>query len=126
MRFRALALIVLAACFGVGTAAVPAVAAAPAIPAPVEIFKRTRPKLHQATGELLSLSSNRLLLLHARGRLKQRMVFVLTPQTKKEGVFVKGERIRVYYYEGNGRLIVERMRRAPVPHAARSSGTRKP
>lgn len=126
MRIRVLALIVLAACFGVGAAALPSMAVAPAIPATVKIAKRTRPKLHQATGELLSLSSSQLLLLHARGRLKQRMAFVLTPRTKKEGVFVKGERIRVYYYEVNGRRLIERMRRVPVRRASKSSGTKKP
>lgn len=126
MRIRVFALIVLAVCFGVGTATVPAMAVVPAVPAPAKIFKRTRPKLHQATGELLSISNSRLLLLHARGRLKQRMVFVLTPRTKKEGVFVKGERIRVYYYEVNGQLEVERMRRVPARRSSRSSVPKKP
>jgi len=72
-------------------------------------------KVHQATGEVLAFSSDSLLLLHARGRGKQKMAFTLTAQTKETVSLNKGERILVFYREIGGRRIVARIR-SPRPY----------
>jgi hypothetical protein len=81
------------------------------------------PKKHQATGEILSVNSTQLLLLHARGRAKQKMAFTLTPQTRKSGEIVRGNRVTVYYREANGRRTAFRIRLA---RSRRDSSPPKP
>jgi hypothetical protein len=127
MRIPGIALIALAGCLGAGAANLPAKlpAAGAAAPVRLKLRRKTGPKTHQATGEVLSISSASLTLLHARGRGKQRMKFVLTPLTKEEGHFVRGERIIVYYLEDNGHLIAKRIRPAPARKHARKTGTTK-
>lgn len=124
MRIHSVALIALAACLGAATlpAGRPVARSAPARP---KAKRKVGPKVHQATGEVISISGTGLMLLHARGRLKQRMSFVLTPLTKEEGHFVKGERIIVYYLENNGRRIAKRIRPAPARNRPHSSSTAK-
>lgn len=129
MRIHTVALLVLSACLGASAAGVPAsrpaAMASAATAARRRVRKKTGPKVHQATGEVLSISSASLVLLHARGRGKQRMTFVVTPLTKKEGNFSKGERIIVYYLKDNGRLVAKRLRPAPARHHSRKSSTTK-
>lgn len=128
MRIHPVAVLTLALSLGAGAATIPAArpAAMAAVPttAPIRV-RKAKPKLHQATGELLSLSAKSLLMLHARGRAKSRIVFYLTPMTKQEGKFSKGERIVVYYRVVNGRREIERMRRAPVHKYHHKSSTKK-
>lgn len=127
MRIPAIALIALAGCLGASAASLPAnlPVAGKAAPVRLKLKRKTGPKIHQATGEVLSISGASLTLLHARGRSKQRMKFVLTPLTKEEGHFAKGERIIVYYLEDNGRLIAKRIRPAPARKHTRKIGTGK-
>lgn len=75
-------------------------------------------KIHQATGEVISASADSLLLLHARGRGKQRMEFTLTPETRKEVSLAKGKRVIVFYREISGRRIAVRIR---LPYRSRRS-----
>jgi hypothetical protein len=82
-------------------------------------------KVHQATGEVLSISTGSLMLLHARGRGKQRMEFTLTPQSKEEIQPAKGERIIVYYRNEGSRRIVTRLRSAARTSRKRRSGSAK-
>lgn len=70
-------------------------------------------KIHQATGEVITASPASLLLLHARGRGKQKMAFTLTAQTKKTVPLSQGRRIIVFYREIDGRRVAERIRSAP-------------
>lgn len=131
MRIRSVVLIVLSACLGASAAGLPASRSAAVVgfagaAAPLStVRKKTGPKIHQATGEVLSISATSLVLLHARGRAKQRMTFVLTPLTKKDGQFVKGERITVYYLKDNKQLLAKRVRRASARHHAHKSSTTK-
>lgn len=69
-----------------------------------------RVKRHQATGEIISVTPATLILLHARGRNHQRMVFHLTPGTKKTVVVAKGKRVTVFYTIANGRMNALRIR----------------
>lgn len=123
MRIHPVGLLVLAVSLGAGAATVPSARPSPMVvttPAVASLrAKKPRVKLHQATGELLSLSAKSLVLLHARGRTKSHMVFFLTPKTKREGTFAKGERIIVYYHVTNGRREIERVRRAPTTKGRR-------
>lgn len=83
--------------------------------------KKTSAKVHQATGEILSVSPASLVLLHARGRTRQRMDFVLTGNTRKTVALVKGERVVVFYRETLGRRIATRIRSATRTRRARQS-----
>ncbi len=77
--------------------------------------QRSARRTHQATGELVSITSGSLVLLHARGRTKQRMTFVLTPDTTRGSNLVKGARVTVFYeVDKSGRLLVRRVRAARV------------
>ncbi len=128
MRIHTLTLLFLAASLGAGAATVPAgrPVREAALRTPASRFRGKTPvKLHQATGELVSFSAGSLTMLHARGRTKSRMVFYLTPKTKKEGTFLKGERIVVYYHVVNGRREIERIRRSPARKHRRKSSTPK-
>lgn len=131
MRIHSVALVILAACLGAGVATLPAGAPAAAVRSAAAtairpaVRKKTGRKTHQATGEVVSISGTKLVLLHARGRTKQRMTFVLTPKTKKEGRLVQGERITVYYFEDAGHLLAKRLRPAPAHHRARKPTTAK-
>jgi hypothetical protein len=122
--------LVFATGFGAGNLSVasPRPAPAPASqtsPAKSGSKRAKPPKKHQATGEILSVNSTQLLLLHARGRTKQKMSFVLTSRTRKSGEIVKGSRVTVYYRERNGRRIAFRIRPArsraqsPLPMPAK-------
>lgn len=93
------------------------------LPGPFAVLTRARQagKVHQATGEVLSISTVSLMLLHARGRGKQRMEFTLTPQSKEEIQPAKGERIIVYYRNQAGRRIVTRIRSAARARRSRSA-----
>lgn len=75
-------------------------------------------KKHQATGEILSANPTELILLHARGRTKQKMAFSLTPQTRKSGEIVKGARVTVYYRQTERGRVAIRIRpaRSNPPH----------
>lgn len=115
MRIHSVVLIAFAACLGAGAATVPARHPAPVVAVPASARAKARkraPKTHQATGEVLSVTRTSLMLLHARGRTKQRMAFVLTPQTKKKINILKDDRITVYYQEDNGRRVALRIRSA--------------
>jgi hypothetical protein len=122
MRAFVLLLTVLAAVSGMGTAKGAALRprlAPPPSPAkahaPATRAKRPRspkPKTHQATGEILSVTPTQLLLLHARGKTRQKMQFVLTPDTRKSGEVVKGARVTVYYRDIQGRRTAFRIRPA--------------
>jgi hypothetical protein len=131
MRIRPVVLVVLSACLGASAAGLPAgrpaafVGSAGAATARSRVRQKTGPKIHQATGEVLSISGTSLILLHARGRAKQRMMFVLTPLTKKEGQFIKGQRVIVYYLKGNKKLLAKRVRPASTRHRAHKSSTTK-
>lgn len=87
-----------------------AFAAAPARKLSLNAGRATRTKTHQATGEILSVSPTMLVLLHARGRGRQRMTFHLTPQTKETVAVAKGKRVTVIYTEETGRMDAVRIR----------------
>ncbi|HVB34077.1 MAG TPA: hypothetical protein VNJ52_06875 [Patescibacteria group bacterium] len=82
-------------------------------------------KIHQATGEVLSTSADSLLLLHARGRTKQRMAFTLTVETKETVRPTKGDRVIVYYRETGGRRVATRIRSASRSGRMRRSARAK-
>lgn len=83
-------------------------------------------RLHEATGEVLVTSPNTLVLLHARGRGKQRMAFTLTAQTRKTIRLHQGERIVVFYREIGGRRIAARIRAASPSRRTRRTHTAHP
>lgn len=87
-----------------------AFAAAPAPKSTLEPPRGTKLKKHQATGEILAVSSKILILLHARGRSRQRMIFHLSPQTKETVAVFNGRRVTVIYVKENGRLDAVRIR----------------
>lgn len=74
-------------------------------------------KTHQATGEVLSVTATEFVILHARGRARQRMAFTLSDETSGRGELAKGKRVTVFYREVNGRRIAVRIR-APRTHGS--------
>jgi hypothetical protein len=108
MRISNNRILALAACLFL--AAAMALAAPPAHKSPLDAARATKIKRHQATGEILSVSPTTLILLHARGRGRQRMTFHLTPQTKETVVVTRGERVTVIYVLNNGRMDALRIR----------------
>lgn len=76
----------------------------------LDAARATKVKRHQATGEILSVSATTLVLLHARGRARQRMTFHLTPQTKESVVVTGGRRVTVIYILSEGRMDAVRIR----------------
>jgi cytochrome c oxidase assembly protein Cox11 len=102
MRLSSNRILAMAACLFMATAL-----ALAATPAPT---RTTKVKRHQATGEILSASPTILVLLHARGRGRQRMTFRLTPETKETVVVAIGRRVTVFYTEENGRMSAVRIR----------------
>lgn len=93
----------------------------PVSPAASSRRKEASAKIHQATGEVLAVTPGRLVLLHARGRTKQRMAFTLTPETRESIHLMKGERIRIFYREIGGSRIAARIRKAPPARRTRRS-----
>lgn len=85
---------------------------------------RTSFKEHQATGDVLAISSSSLVLLHSYYKSHPRMTFTMTPQTRQDITPVKGERIVVVYRDQGGHMIAIRIHKAPPLHASRSARSR--
>ena len=111
MKIHGSLLTVLLICLGVmPRIALAAPASGTAMRLPEAARQASADKVHQATGEVLAVSANSLLLLHSYFRTKRQMAFTLTPQTDKETTPVKGERIVVLYRDEGGHMIVTEIR----------------
>jgi len=108
MRLSSKRILALAAYLFMATAL--ALAAAPAPKLSPDAGRTTKGNRHQATGEILSAAPTILVLLHARGRGRQRMTFHLTPQTKETVAIARGKRVTVIYTDENGRMDALRIR----------------
>lgn len=102
MRFSINRVLTLAACLFM--AAAMTFAAPPAHGSPLAAPRAAKIKKHQATGEILAISPTTLVLLHARGRIHQRMTFHLIPQTKETVIATRGRRVTVIYVLNSGRM----------------------
>ncbi len=69
-----------------------------------------KPKEHQATGTVVSLSSTSLVISKAVGKKKSEWTFVITPQTKTQGSVAKDARVTVYYHEEKDQKIAHRVK----------------
>lgn len=112
MKIRALAIAAMFICLGVTPPMVMAVApvSGTAMELPRAARQASSDKVHQATGQVLAVSANSLLLLHSYFRSKRQMAFTLTAQTDQEIKPVKGERIVVLYRNEGGHMIVTEIR----------------
>jgi hypothetical protein len=108
MRLSSNRLFALAACLFMAHALAFAASGAPR--RTIETARTAKIKRHQATGEILSISPTTLVLLHARGRGHQRMIFHLTAQTKETVAVAKGNRVTVLYVLEDGRMDAVRIR----------------
>lgn len=103
-------ILTLAACLFMATAL--AFATPPPPKSTHEAARKAKLKKHQATGKILAVSPKILILLHARGRNRQRMRFHLSPHTRETVAVFKGRRVTVIYVKENGRMDAVRIRSA--------------